>query len=37
MVIKYTMNRDTRWRWLYGGYGGGGGKVKRWVEMKDGI
>jgi len=32
-IIKYTMNRDTRWRGLYGGCGWG--KVKRWMEMRD--
>ena len=23
VIIKYTMNRDVRWRGLYGGCGGG--------------
>jgi hypothetical protein len=26
MIIEYTMNRDARWRGLYGGYGEGKGK-----------
>lgn len=26
MIIEYTMNRDARWRGLYGGYGEGNGK-----------
>jgi len=29
MIIKYTMNRDARWRGIYGGYGRGAGRGKK--------